>query len=374
MQFSNNRRILYVGQAVKHMSKSGYDVINLRNIRLLKSIYKDNAYVYEINSTSSSIFTRFINICNLLIGNDRGIKNSDYINILKIIRDNKINDVFLSSSLYGKLASRIKIETPDVRIISFFHNIETHYNSEELKLLKGINKLKKIIMSKIHDFNELCTVRKSDLLVTLNNRDALMLYKIYNRKSDMTLPTSFDDLYNVSKAKKYVPFLNGRINLLFVGVSFFANIHGVMWFIENVLCNIPNAHLTIAGRGMDKVFANSSQVTVYGYVEDLSDLYYSCDIVVLPIFYGAGMKTKTAEALMYGCPVVGTDEAFEGYDFDITNVGAIANSANEMITSIKNLTTERDKLVEYRNGSRKIFNALYNSNIMVEKLSKMLLE
>jgi len=35
--------------------------------------------------------------------------------------------------------------------------------------------------------------------------------------------------------------------------------------------------------------------------------------VILPIISGSGMKTKTAEALMYGKSIIGIKEAFEGY-------------------------------------------------------------
>lgn len=38
--------------------------------------------------------------------------------------------------------------------------------------------------------------------------------------------------------------------------------------------------------------------------------------MVMPIFSGSGMKVKTAEALMYGKFLIGTKEAFEGYEID----------------------------------------------------------
>ena len=43
---------------------------------------------------------------------------------------------------------------------------------------------------------------------------------------------------NEEEAKHYTPLLNGTVRLLFVGVNFFANTHGIKWFIDNVLPNI----------------------------------------------------------------------------------------------------------------------------------------
>lgn len=365
-----SRRLLYVGQAVMHTKKGGPDVINLRNIKLLKSIYGESAFIYEVEHGNKSVFTKLKYVYGLFCGNVCGIKKFDYENILKIIKEEKIDDLFISTSLYGNLALCIKKTFPNVRIISFFHNIEVHYNTEELKISRS---LKRLISTHVRNRNELYTVNNSNVIITLNNRDAELLYKIYNRKSDIILPTSFDDHYDCIEANNYSPLFNNKIHLLFVGVNFFANTHGVRWFIENVLKYIPDAHLTIVGREMDKVFENSQQVTVCGYVNDLSHLYYSSDIVILPIFYGAGMKTKTAEALMYGCPVVGSTEAFEGYDFDITEVGAIANTANDMISSIIELASDKNKLLNLRKNARVIFNNLYNSNIYIEYLRERLI-
>ena len=39
-----------------------------------------------------------------------------------------------------------------------------------------------------------------------------------------------------------------------------------------------------------------------------------------PIFYGSGMKTKVAEALMHGKRIIGTNNAFAGYDNDIKKI------------------------------------------------------
>ena len=107
------------------------------------------------------------------------------------------------------------------------------------------------------------------------------------------------------------------IDYLFVGVSFFANVQGVQWFIDNIMPNVEG-HLWVIGKGMDKVIFEhlTDRIHILGFVDDLSPYYYRARIVVSPIFTGAGMKTKTAEALMYGKTIIGTTEAFEGYIID----------------------------------------------------------
>ena len=80
------------------------------------------------------------------------------------------------------------------------------------------------------------------------------------------------------------------------------------------------------------------------------------------------MKTKTAEALMYGMPILGTVEAFMGYDFDYNEVGLCANSAEEMVMFLKEISIKRRLLIEYSKKSRDFFLKYYSFNNSVIKL------
>ena len=42
------------------------------------------------------------------------------------------------------------------------------------------------------------------------------------------------------------------------------------------------------------------------------------------------MKVKTCEALMFGKNIIGTKEAFEGYELDYQKVGAMCNTKEEL--------------------------------------------
>ena len=53
-----------------------------------------------------------------------------------------------------------------------------------------------------------------------------------------------------------------------------------------------------------------------------------------PIFDGSGMKTKVAEALMYGKKVVGTPEAFSGYEDIVKKAGWVCTTAVDFVAAI----------------------------------------
>lgn len=354
------QKILYIGDnPIK--TKSGGDWVNQRNILALKELYKENLHIYPIKC-ENKIFT-FINLLNRYM---LGLSFYKAKQILAYIKKNKITEVFLASSKYGKLAQLIKKKYPNIKIYIFFHNIEKQYTEEEYKVNPN---WKNKIITKVTAFNEDLSCQFAEKLIVLNQRDNLLLDKYYKKEAHIILPTTFIDKYDPLKAKN--ENVNKQFILLFVGFAFFANIEGIKWFIDSVMPSLQNCKLQIVGNGMDKIFKSSKNIEVHGFVEDLASFYYNCDIVVLPILSGGGMKTKTAEALMYGCPIVGTKEAFEGYELDYNKIGGIANSSEEMIAQISNLMSKKEELYHKKKYARYIFKKKYSFENTIVSLKNL---
>lgn len=352
---------MYIGNVPENPG-SGYEYINKRNITALYAIF-GNKLIIEKTECTSKIFT-FI---TLILGYTSGL--SPFI-VRKIIRNIAIEDidtVFLCNSKMGKLAKVIKKQYPNINIITFFHNIEIQYSSEELKLN---NSFKNRLISKAAILNEKLTCRFSDKFIVLNERDRKLLKTFYNINASFELPTTFKDKYDVNHK---VTNNDGVFKMLFVGIAFYGNTNGLNWFINEVLPSIDNVRLIIAGKGMDKIYKNTNNIEVHGFVEDLSQLYYNCDIVVLPILEGGGMKTKTAEAMMYGCPIVGTNEAFTGYDVDFNKIGGLANTKEEMKDCIIRLKNDTKRKEESGNYARYIFSEKYSFENTLKVLSENIL-
>ena len=133
-------------------------------------------------------------------------------------------------------------------------------------------------------------------------------------------------------------------------------------FIKEVMPHI-NAELIIVGKGMDQFkekFELTENVKVFGFVEDLSAFYYDASIVIAPIYSGGGMKTKIAEAMMYGKTILGTKEAFEGYE-RLKDVTLECNNADDFIDYISKLDKNLSLLIKVQENYTKNFTTLiYN--------------
>lgn len=346
--------------------KAGADIINERNLNLLSSIEDVNLFLYTLSRKS-----KFRTLSELMMGYTGFLKHSDKNKISSLIKKNNIDIVFLWSSRIGCISEYIKKYFPSVKVITFFHNVEKQYYKEECRVN---NSLKNNFIASVCANNEKKACDFSDYLITLNSRDADLVKKYYNRKVNLLLPTSFNDQgYDLSEKSLYrrkYPSL--PLRLLFVGSNFFANREGLEWFIKEVMPHLTDCSLTIIGKGMDKTFKSSSDITVLGFVPSLKEYYYSSDIVISPIFSGGGMKTKTGEAMMFGLPILGTKESFVGYDLDYNKCGGIFENSEELINLIKFYKDSPEFLGQASEYVRTVFLEKYETSVLKKSLTNLI--
>lgn len=238
--------------------------------------------------------------------------------------------VFLASSNFGRLAASLKRACPDVRICTLFNNIEYNFIVSRMKTERQLH-LPLTLWATWR--SERLIARYSDRAVVLNERERGELRRIYGREADMVMPIVLPDEWRGSPPARRgagAATLTG----LFVGSYFYANRHAVEWFARNVAPFTPDAAYEIVGSGFEAAKSlESANVRVVGGVEDVGEYYGKADFVIAPVFRGAGMKVKVAEAMMYGKTVVGSREAFEGYD-GVEEYGVPCAGAADFIRAI----------------------------------------
>lgn len=367
-------KILFISKNLYNKNQGG-ERVSKRNFKLLDNIYGKNnidiitfglKYSREKNvKVLKSGQSKFISFINGLFQYIPPMKKSYKDEILKQIQNNNYDLVFLDSSCYGNILKEIYLINKDIKLITFFHNIEYIYHKELVKV-SGFKYLPLVYASY---FNEKNALKYSDKIICLNERDDTYLKSIYGEKADLLLPVSFQDQY---KNRELSFRENEDIEFgLFVGSYFFANYEGIKWFKENVSDSI-NCKIKVVGKNMEKVKdeLETSNLEIVGTVDDLSSYYNEATFVIAPIFSGSGMKVKIAEALMYGKTIFGTDEAFEGYNFDINKVGSKCNTAEEFIEEINQyLKTSKRK---YNQKSREIFLRKYSFEKSINKFKEIL--
>lgn len=348
-------RILYVGNNVRLVS-SGYDRLNQRNICFLDKLTRGNFCVEEFSTVS--IWDKL----SLHVG---GTTYELRDRLLCRLKGEKFDFVFFSSSLQGFLIKTVKLAYPSLKVICNFHNVERHYAKEFIKV-SGIRHYPFYLAACLAEAK---AAQYMDYSIILNERDALLLDKIYNKRASLVLPIAVHDSFCESSMSGIT--VADEIIYLFVGVAFFANIEAVKWFASFVLPYVPGK-LIVVGRGMENIELDSERVEVLGYVPDLSYYYYKANFIVSPIFSGGGMKTKIAEALMYGKTILGTLEAFEGYCI-AKEAMYVCNSAQEYINTINHLV-RLGMVHPFNEISRSLYLSTYSFSAVFDKFKSFFAE
>lgn len=346
---------------VNKKSHGGFQCTNRNYLSFCEIVGRENIEVVELNSNHQKSFLKKIpKWINYLYGLSAGLS---HFKINTIISKSKEKDIiFIDSSEFGKIAYYLKKEKFKGKIICFFHNIEFNIQAQGVK--SNILNFWRLLL--IYH-NEINAVKYSDKLVVLNNRDGDELQKRYGIAKIHIIPISLLDTFK----EKQTEHTSIPPTLLFIGNNWYPNIHGLKWFVNNVLDHV-DIKLQIVGTGMDVLKANFThpKIEFHGYVPSLSTILMNADYIICPIFIGSGMKVKTCEALMYGKNIIGTKEAFEGYDLNYQKVGAICNTKEEFIDTIEQYCyVTREKFNEY---SRKYFLEKYSFQATLTQFEDLL--
>ena len=254
--------------------------------------------------------------------------------VLAQITEGGIDQLWLDGSNLGRLAEAVKRAAPGVTVTTFAHNVEARFFLGGLRHRPRPRALAVLIANLAA---ERLAVRHSDRLIALSERDSALFGRLYRRRASDLLPMAIDD--RLPAAMEEGPSTGG---LLFVGGAFYANLAGIRWFAAKVASRVDIV-TRVVGRGFEAYrheLEAGGRIEVVGEVPDLAPYYASARAVIAPIFDGSGMKTKVAEALMHGKPVIGTREALSGYEAVDEQAGWRADTPAQWFDAIDRVSSE----------------------------------
>lgn len=250
-------------------------------------------------------------LCNMALFAGR-LTPAALMRIMRCLRSSRPDVVFLDSSSLGWIALLTRWLVPQTKVVCFFHNVEFDFQWERSRV-EG----RRYLLSAVAEYvNEWLSVRSAHCLLTLTVEDAQRVDSLYGRQTDHLWPVCLSDACIRADTPDSIPRDNA---ILFVGSGFFANREAVEYLVYQVapaLAKRGNTRIRIIGSGFSQRDWQGSvpaNVDLLGRVPDLAIHYRQVRAFIAPIFSGAGMKVKVAEALMHGLPVIGTPLALRGY-------------------------------------------------------------
>lgn len=142
-----------------------------------------------------------------------------------------------------------------------------------------------------------------------------------------------------------------RDGVLFVaGFGHPPNVDAATWLVHDILPRLvtlaPRVHLYLVGSNpTDEVRALADDnVTVTGYVDDatLQDYYRRARVALVPLRFGAGIKSKVVEALQNGLPLVTTTVGAQGLD-RLDTVARVVDDEDGIARAVGKLLVDDDE-------------------------------
>ncbi|ETJ20633.1 Glycosyl transferase group 1 [human gut metagenome] len=341
----------------------------------LKKICSEVHVVNKIYRNSKSNFNTIKNALVSIVKNKPFIvekfNDKKYENIIKrLINSNEYTNVIIDHlpiAIYLDVLSNQKI-------------MLSQHNCEYLILKRRYEKEKNII-KKFYIWTEFLKTKnyeknvcsKVDKVIVLSEEDKkCIVHEDYKGENIAIIPISVETTY----VKKH--YNHTVKNILFLGtMSWYPNEHGILWFLKNVWKDIlkinSDMKLYIVGNNpSDEIKSYSSEnVIVTGYVDSVDEYIEKCDICVVPLFIGGGMRVKILECMAKGIPCISTSIGAEGIEYVDEEDIIIANNMNEFINSIKylNKQTNIKRIVECAN---ELIISKYSLNELGRKLKVLL--
>ena len=269
-----------------------------------------------------------------------------YLEIESIIKEKKIEIVFidhLHMAMYGKA---IKKQFPKMKLILREHNVETVFWHRIYREEK--NPFKKLTFwwqyLKVLSYERGIT-GLFDQCFMISSVDEGNLKKMNPSVKTKVIPTGINiNNYQLSASGGMIPF-----SMLFIGdFSWAPNLKGILWFLSQVWPEtkkqLPKAKLFIVGKKPSSTLLNhqNDDIIIPGYVKEIQSWFEKSELFLVPLFSGGGIRIKILEAMAMGKPIISTPVGAEGIEVEHKKNIFIARNAQEFIASIKLLFHNRE--------------------------------
>ncbi|MBP6456055.1 MAG: glycosyltransferase [Chitinophagaceae bacterium] len=173
------------------------------------------------------------------------------------------------------------------------------------------------------------------------------------------------------KEIKYDILFSGNLNYL---PNEKAAIYLIATIFPALLKKIPTIQIAIAGDFNSSKIKKIShpQIHILGKVDDMRDAYATSKIYVAPLFTGAGLQNKLLEAMSMVLPCITTSIANVSLFAENETSILIAENADEFVTQILRLTTDKDLYQKISIGGKMHIHHNFSWENANKKLSTLL--
>ena len=173
----------------------------------------------------------------------------------------------------------------------------------------------------------------------------------------------------------------GSLNIMTMGTLHYPpNADGIRWFAKEIFPlvrqQVPQATLTIVGKNPPADFLHlqeqyPGEITVTGYVPDLTPFMEKAAIMVVAVRAGGGMRVRILEAFARGLPVVTTTVGLEGIDARLGEDVLVADSPADFADTVTRLLKDEAFQAKLAVNGRLLAEKCYDWQVVLGKMEEI---
>lgn len=305
----------------------------------------------------------------------RRLYSQPFVNILTELLTNEPFDLVqfegLEMACYQPLVAQLQ---PNAKQVFDAHNAE--YNLQQAIFDIDRKQPKRwlaalysyIQVGRIRQFErDIC--RKVDAVVAVSQEDALLLQDFRDDHHITVMPNGIwvDRYQGVTEN----PFKQER-NIVFTGkMDYRPNVDAVLWFADEILPLIQDAHFTIVGQQPHarlNALRENPNITITGQVESVLPYLQHTTVYVAPLRMGSGTRLKLLEAMACSCATVTTQVGASGLSSSARNVMMIKDDAKTFAKAVNELLNDENARHRYSRLARQTVQQTYDWSVLIPRL------
>lgn len=230
---------------------------------------------------------------------------------------------------------------------------------------------------------EVASIYRCDLSLIISSYEMQLLTEVIKVDKNLLLQLSFMfESIDAKQIEGLAPF-EDRHDFICMGNGRHApNVDAVVWLKKEIWPLIrekmPEAKLAIYGaylpEHIKQMHSEADGFLVKGWAEDAKEVMEQARINLAPLRFGAGIKGKLTDAMLYGTPSITTDIGAEGMHNDQPWNGAIANTAEAFSDAAVALYQNLEAWRQAQQNGCAIINKLYAKESLENTLRLKIME
>ena len=306
-------------------------------VSALETIVK-KVYLYQANSQLS---LRSANEMNISLQVNRNYSKALLSDISNIVQNERIDIIHIEGFFMYYSIESLNIDVP---IVLCEQNIEYDIWSQQISYQNQTLSCVYKRQAEIVQLYERHAWLMVDAIVSVTEDDANVINSYLKHNKCKVVTNGYDHFPNLFDTCMPVPTNKHDFNILYVGnFDYFPNEDAASFLVIDVLPLIKNQisdiklYLVgnIGGSGVESLA--SETVVVTGRVDNLASYYINADVVVCPLRFGGGIKTKVLEALQYDKVIVISPIGLQGIHVSDESPFIVASEKSEFASVLINL-------------------------------------